>query len=74
MTDEEKFLKKLGQRIDDLRKEQGLSFQDLSYKSDIGKSNLVRLTSQGSNITSTSLFKLSKALDVPLSVIFDFKY
>jgi transcriptional regulator with XRE-family HTH domain len=74
MTKEEAFLKKLGERIDELRKEQNLSFQDLAYKSEINKSNLVTMTSKGSNITSLSLYKISKALNVPLSEIFDFKY
>jgi transcriptional regulator with XRE-family HTH domain len=74
MTNEEAFLKKLGERIDKLRQEQNLSFQDLAYKSEIDKSNLVKITTQGSNITSISLYKISKALNVPLSEIFNFKY
>jgi transcriptional regulator with XRE-family HTH domain len=74
MLNNEAFLRKLGKRIDTLRKEQGLSFQDLAYKSEIEKSNLVKLTTQGSNITTLSLLKISKALNLPLSVIFDFEY
>ncbi len=69
---EEAFLKKLGERIDELRKEKNLSFQDLAYKCEIDKSNLVKLTTQGSNLTSSTLFKIAKALDVPVSKIFDF--
>jgi transcriptional regulator with XRE-family HTH domain len=74
MTHEEAFLKKLGERINELRKEKELSFQDLAYKSEIDKSTLVKMTTQGSNITSISLYKISKALDVSLKEIFDFKY
>jgi transcriptional regulator with XRE-family HTH domain len=74
MLKDEAFLKALGKRIDKLRKEKGLSFQDLAYKSEIEKSNLVKLVNQGSNITTLTLLKLSKALNVPLSEIFDFDY
>lgn len=74
MLNNEAFLRKLGKRIDTLRKQQGMSFQELAYKSDIEKSNLVKLTSQGSNITALTLLKISKALNVPVSSIFDFDY
>jgi transcriptional regulator with XRE-family HTH domain len=74
MNQEEAFLKKLGERINELRKEKELSFQDLAYKSEIDKSSLVKMTTQGSNITSISLYRISKALDVSLKEIFDFKY
>jgi transcriptional regulator with XRE-family HTH domain len=74
MLKNEAFLKALGKRIDEIRKEKGISFQDLAYKSEIEKSNLVKLASQGSNITTISLLKISKALNVPLSQIFDFEY
>ena len=72
--DNKTFLKALGQRIDALRKEKGLSFLELSYMSEIEKSNLVKLTSQGTNVTALSLLKISKALQIPLSVILDFDY
>jgi len=66
MSEQQKFLKAIGRNIDNKRKEQGLSFQKLALRCDIEKSNLVKLTSQGTNITLTSLYKISKGLNVPV--------
>ena len=74
MQEENKFYKALGSSIDKIRKKQGLSFQEMAYRCDIEKSNLVKLTKHGENVTSKSLFKISKGLNVPLKVIFNFKY
>jgi transcriptional regulator with XRE-family HTH domain len=74
MLNEEFFLKALGKRIDELRKEKDMSFQDLAYKSEIEMSCLVKLLNEGSNITTLTLLKISKALNVSLSKIFDFDY
>lgn len=74
MQDEEKFYKMLGSNIDKIRKKKGFSFQEMAYRCDIEKSNLVKLAKHGENVTAKSLYKISKGLDVPLKVIFDFKY
>ncbi len=73
LTDEE-FLKKLGERINQLRQEQEMSFQDLAHKTGIDKGNLVKLTSTGSNITLTTLLKISRGLNTPIADFFDFEY
>lgn len=65
MSEQEDFLKALGAHIDALRKMQGLSFAELALRSEIEKSNLVKLTSQGSNITVSSLHKIAKGLGLP---------
>ncbi|PBQ33802.1 transcriptional regulator [Sphingobacteriaceae bacterium] len=72
MSDQQKFLKSLGKHIDKIRKKQDLSFQELALRCDIEKSNLVKLTSQGSNITVASLYKIAKGLDVPVSELLKF--
>ena len=64
MSDPDKFLKSLGKVIDDIRKEKGLSFRELALRSEMEKSNLVKLTSQGRNITISTLYKISKGLEV----------
>lgn len=74
MLETDKFLRALGRNIDRIRKEKGLSFQELSHRCDIEKSNLVKLTSQGTNVTTSTLFKISKGLGVSLSEIFSFSY
>jgi transcriptional regulator with XRE-family HTH domain len=72
MSEQQKFLKSLGKHIDKVRKKQGLSFQELSLRCDIEKSNLVKLTSQGTNITVSSLYKIAKGLDVHVSELLKF--
>lgn len=72
MTDQQKFLKSLGKHIDKMRKKQDLSFQELALRCEIEKSNLVKLTSQGSNITIASLYKIAKGLDVPVHELLKF--
>lgn len=67
MAEQDKFLKMIGKNVDRIRKEQGLSFQELAFRCDIEKSNLVKLTSQGTNITLVSLYKIAKGLGVQVS-------
>jgi transcriptional regulator with XRE-family HTH domain len=72
MSEQQRFLKNLGRHIDKVRKQKGLSFQELALRSDIEKSNLVKLTSQGTNITVVSLNKIAKGLDVPVHELLKF--
>jgi transcriptional regulator with XRE-family HTH domain len=72
MSEHQKFLKNLGRHIDKLRKQKGLSFQELALRSEIEKSNLVKLTSQGTNLTVVSLHKIAKGLDVHVHELLKF--
>lgn len=74
MRENEKFLKALGKNINKHRKLKNISFQEMAYRCDLEKSNLVKITSKGENITANTLFKISQGLEIPLKVIFDFKY
>ncbi len=67
MSEQEKFLKAVGRNVDKKRKEQKLSFAELALRCDMEKSNLVKLTSQGKNITLVSLYKIAKGLEVPVN-------
>lgn len=67
MSEQEKFLKAVGRNVDKKRKEQKLSFAELALRCEMEKSNLVKLTSQGKNITLVSLFKIAKGLEVQVS-------
>lgn len=68
--DDKKFLKSLGQNINRVRKEKKISFQELSFRTNIEKSNLVKLTTKGSNITVSTLNKISKGLEVSINEFF----
>jgi len=74
MIGNQKFLKALGENINKLRKEKGLSFLELALESDIEKANLVKLTSKGTNITVTTLHNISKGLGVTASELMDFPF
>lgn len=65
-----KFLKAIGQNVNRIRKEKNISFQELSFRTNTEKSNLVKLTTQGSNITLTTLNKIAKGLEVPITEFF----
>ncbi|MEO1054356.1 MAG: helix-turn-helix transcriptional regulator [Bacteroidota bacterium] len=72
MSDNEQFLKALGHQIDKIRKEKGISFGELALRSDIDKSNLVKIVTAGKNPTVSTLYKISKGLEVTMSELFDF--
>jgi transcriptional regulator with XRE-family HTH domain len=72
MFENEIFLKKLGSKINKIREEEGLSFQEMALRCDLEKSSLVKLANQGTNVTALTLLKISKGLNVSLSEIFDF--
>ena len=72
MAANEEFLKSLGKRIDELRKEKGMSFQELANQCEMEKASLVKLASQGKNITINTLYNISKGLGVSLKELFDF--
>lgn len=60
----------IGQNVNRIGKEKNISFQELSFRTNTEKSNLVKLTTQGSNMTLTTLNKIAKGLDVPITEFF----
>lgn len=66
------FRKQLGQRIQQLRKEKGLTQENLSLESDISRSHIAMIEAGKRDITVSSMFKISRALGVTLSDIFSF--
>lgn len=72
MATNKDFLISLGKRIDQLRKEKNLSFQELADLCEMEKASLVKLTSQGNNITINTLFNIAKGLDISLKELFDY--
>lgn len=70
--DNSTFQKKLGLKINELRLKQGLSYQELAYRSDIEKSNLVRIINNSQNPTIKTVYKISKGLNIPIHILFTF--
>ena len=69
----QKFLKKVGKNVDEIRKAKGMSYGVLASETGIDKANLVRFTNNGSNVTLKTLYKISKALDVTVLSFFEFE-
>ena len=62
-------LKKIGERIKEIRELNGISQQDLAASCNFEKSNLSRIEAGSSNITVATLFKISQALNTTISDI-----
>ena len=74
MPTDAKFIKALAKNIDKLRLEKGLSFQEMALACDMEKAQVYRICKEGINITSVTLLKISKGLEVSISELFNFKH
>jgi transcriptional regulator with XRE-family HTH domain len=75
-TTDEELLKLVGQRIRELRKEKGMSLQDLAYQIGMEKSNLSVIENGKSNPQLLTYARIASALGTSLSYLliieFDF--
>lgn len=62
---------KIGNRIRLLREAKNISQQDLAALCNFEKANMARLEAGRTNPTISTLFKISKALQITLSVLLD---
>ena len=62
---------KIGQRIRELRESKGISQQNLAAVCNFEKANLSRIEAGRTNTTVSTLYKISQALEVPLSELVD---
>ncbi len=69
---EKEYLKKLGKRIVYIRDEKGISQKELSDILDMDDGSLRRIESGRTNPTTTTLLKLSEALEVEMKELFKF--
>ena len=69
--DESELSKSIGSRIRKLREEQNISQQDLAASCNFEKSNMARIESGRTNPTFLTLYKISVALKVSLSLLVD---
>jgi transcriptional regulator with XRE-family HTH domain len=71
---EAKYIKDLGKQIDKIRMEKHLSYNEMALRCEMEKSQAYRLCKTGINITSVTILKISKGLEVSIAEIFNFKY
>jgi transcriptional regulator with XRE-family HTH domain len=67
-------LQALGNRLRMLRRQRGLSQEELAWKADLELSQISRIERGVINTSVSQLFSISEALDVPLQDFFDFEF
>lgn len=70
---DEEGLKLLAKRLKEIRAEKNMSQEELAYRSEIALSQIARIETVRINPTISTIFKIARILDVPLSELFDFK-
>jgi transcriptional regulator with XRE-family HTH domain len=65
-----KILIAFGDKVRELRKEKGLSQEELSYKADLHRTYIGMIERAEKNITLTNIEKIAKALDVDINKLF----
>ena len=65
-----KILIAFGDRVRELRKEKGISQEELSYKADLHRTYIGMIERAEKNITLTNIEKIAKALDVDIKKLF----
>lgn len=65
-----KILISFGDKVRELRKEKGLSQEELSYKADLHRTYIGMIERAEKNITLSNIEKIAKALDVDIKNLF----
>lgn len=71
MNNYEDLAYRISQKINSLRKEQGLTVQELAYRCDIERSNLSRIEAGRSNLTLKTMCIICNALKIKLKDLID---
>ncbi|MFH6966762.1 helix-turn-helix transcriptional regulator [Flavobacterium sp. FlaQc-28] len=70
---DEEGLQLLAKRLKEIRSEKGISQEELAYRSEITLSQIARIETVRINPTISTIFKIARALEVPLSDLFNFE-
>lgn len=69
---EEQYLKRIGERIVEIRKSRSMTQLDLAVKSGIEERSIQRMESEKPNPTAKSLIRITRALNISMSEFFHF--
>lgn len=72
MQKKEKILAKFGERVRDLRKEKGLSQEQLAHKADLHRTYIGMIERAEKNITLINICKVANALNVEINKLLQF--
>lgn len=67
-------LELLAKRLKEIRAEKGVSQEELAYRSEITLSQIARIETVRINPTVSTIFKIARTLEVPLSELFNFEF
>ncbi|PXY45237.1 helix-turn-helix transcriptional regulator [Flavobacterium hydrophilum] len=70
---DEEGLQMLARRLKEIRSEKGLTQEELAYRSEITLSQIARIETVRINPTVSTIFKIARTLEVPLSELFNFE-
>lgn len=70
MDTDKDFLKQFGKKIQDLRRQLGLSQEELAHKAGFHRTYIGMIERGERNITLSNLLKLSKALEIDIKDLF----
>ena len=65
-----KILVAFGDKVRELRKQKGISQEELSYKADLHRTYIGMIERAEKNLTLTNIEKIAKALDVDIKNLF----
>jgi transcriptional regulator with XRE-family HTH domain len=72
-TFDEEGLILLAKRLKEIRAEKGISQEELAYRSELTLSQIARIETIKINPTISTLFKITRTLDISPSELFNFK-
>ena len=70
---DEEGLQLLAKRLKEIRSEKGLSQEELAHRSELTLSQIARIETVRINPTISTIFKIARTLEVPLSELFNFE-
>lgn len=70
---DEKGLKAFAEHLKSIRKKKGFTQEMLAYESGLSLSQIARIETATINPTLSTVFKIARTLDIPISELFDFK-
>ncbi len=70
MESKQNILIKFGERVREIRKEKGLSQEELAYKADLHRTYIGMIERAEKNITLLNIEKIANALEVNISKLF----
>lgn len=70
---DEEGLKLMANKLKEVRAKMGYTQEDLAYESGLTLSQIARIETRKINPTVSTMFKIARTLDVPVSELFEFK-